>query len=45
MGFADTQCKLELHNIVGTIDHGTDFGHIAFSCPHEQLADLEALMT
>lgn len=45
MGFTDTQCKLELHNIVGTVDHGTAFGCIAFSCPREQLADLEALMT
>uniref|UniRef100_A0A8C8HX37 VOC domain-containing protein n=1 Tax=Oncorhynchus tshawytscha TaxID=74940 RepID=A0A8C8HX37_ONCTS len=45
MGFADTQCKLELHNIGGTVDHGTAFGRIAFSCPREQLADLEALMT
>ncbi|XP_023870036.1 glyoxalase domain-containing protein 4 [Salvelinus sp. IW2-2015] len=44
MGFADTQCKLELHNIGGTVDHGTAFGRIAFSCPREQLADLEALM-
>uniref|UniRef100_A0A4W5NYQ1 VOC domain-containing protein n=1 Tax=Hucho hucho TaxID=62062 RepID=A0A4W5NYQ1_9TELE len=45
MGFAATQCKLELHNIVGTVDQGTAFGRIELSCPREQLADLEALMT
>ncbi|XP_029553296.1 glyoxalase domain-containing protein 4-like [Salmo trutta] len=45
MGFTDTHCKLELHNIVGTVDHGTAFGRIAFSCPREQFSDLEALMT
>uniref|UniRef100_A0A4W5RAB2 Glyoxalase domain containing 4 n=1 Tax=Hucho hucho TaxID=62062 RepID=A0A4W5RAB2_9TELE len=28
MGFTDTQCKLELHNIVGAVDHGTAFGQI-----------------
>uniref|UniRef100_A0A4W5QZT6 Glyoxalase domain-containing protein 4 n=1 Tax=Hucho hucho TaxID=62062 RepID=A0A4W5QZT6_9TELE len=44
-GCNNTQCKLELHNIVGTVDHGTAFGRLAFSCKHEQLADLEALMT
>uniref|UniRef100_A0A674ACD2 Glyoxalase domain containing 4 n=1 Tax=Salmo trutta TaxID=8032 RepID=A0A674ACD2_SALTR len=44
MLFAETQCKLELHNIVGTVDHGTAFGQIAFSFPCEQLTDLEALM-
>uniref|UniRef100_UPI003AACC97F glyoxalase domain-containing protein 4 isoform X2 n=1 Tax=Centroberyx gerrardi TaxID=166262 RepID=UPI003AACC97F len=36
MGFADTQCKLELHDVGGTVDHGTAFGRIAFSCPREQ---------
>uniref|UniRef100_A0A8C7FUA3 Glyoxalase domain-containing protein n=1 Tax=Oncorhynchus kisutch TaxID=8019 RepID=A0A8C7FUA3_ONCKI len=41
MEFAYTPCKLELHNIVGTVDHG----RIELSCPREQLADLEALMT
>uniref|UniRef100_A0A8K9UJR8 Glyoxalase domain-containing protein n=1 Tax=Oncorhynchus mykiss TaxID=8022 RepID=A0A8K9UJR8_ONCMY len=45
MGFTETQCKLELHNIFGTVDHVPAFGQIAFSCPREQLADLEALMT
>ncbi|CAB1432812.1 unnamed protein product [Pleuronectes platessa] len=44
MGFADTQCKLELRDISGTVDHGTAFGRIAFSCPQEQLPDIEALM-
>uniref|UniRef100_A0A3Q0RJU4 Glyoxalase domain-containing protein 4 n=1 Tax=Amphilophus citrinellus TaxID=61819 RepID=A0A3Q0RJU4_AMPCI len=44
MGFADTQCKLELRDIGATVDHGTAFGRIAFSCPREQLPDIEALM-
>ncbi|XP_056297103.1 glyoxalase domain-containing protein 4 [Pseudoliparis swirei] len=44
MGFADTQCKLELYDNSGTVDHGTAFGRIAFSCPREQLPGLEALM-
>ncbi|XP_059187232.1 glyoxalase domain-containing protein 4 isoform X1 [Centropristis striata] len=37
LGFADTQCKLELHDNSGTVDHGTAFGRIAFSCPREQV--------
>uniref|UniRef100_A0A8C4ICJ3 Glyoxalase domain containing 4 n=1 Tax=Dicentrarchus labrax TaxID=13489 RepID=A0A8C4ICJ3_DICLA len=37
-------CKLELRDIGGTVDRGTAFGRIAFSCPREQLPDLEALM-
>ncbi|XP_006801600.1 glyoxalase domain-containing protein 4 [Neolamprologus brichardi] len=44
MGFADSQCKLELRDIGGMVDHGTAFGRIAFSCPREQLPDIEALM-
>ncbi|XP_075956841.1 glyoxalase domain-containing protein 4 isoform X3 [Anarhichas minor] len=44
LGFADTHCKLELRDNGGTVDHGTAFGRIAFSCPREQLPDLEALM-
>lgn len=44
MGFGDNQCKLELQDIGGTVDHGTAFGRIAFACPREQLPDLEALM-
>nr|XP_057936209.1 glyoxalase domain-containing protein 4 [Doryrhamphus excisus] len=44
LGFGDTQCKLELHDISGAVDHGTAFGRIAFSCPRDQLPDLEALM-
>lgn len=31
------QCKLELHDNGGTVDHGTAFGRIAFSCPREQV--------
>ncbi|XP_072314584.1 glyoxalase domain-containing protein 4 [Eucyclogobius newberryi] len=44
MGFADTQCKLELRVCGPSVDHGTAFGRIAFSCPRDQLPDLEALM-
>ncbi|XP_076002231.1 glyoxalase domain-containing protein 4 [Genypterus blacodes] len=44
LGYTDTHCKLELHHIGGTVDHGTAFGRIAFSCPREQLPDLEASM-
>uniref|UniRef100_A0A8B9JWC2 VOC domain-containing protein n=1 Tax=Astyanax mexicanus TaxID=7994 RepID=A0A8B9JWC2_ASTMX len=44
MGFSDTQCKLELQDIGASVDHGTAFGRIAFSCPREQLPDIEALM-
>ncbi|XP_061136838.1 glyoxalase domain-containing protein 4 [Syngnathus typhle] len=44
LGFGDTQCKLELRDINGTVNHGTAFGRIAFSCPRDQLPDLEALM-
>uniref|UniRef100_A0A8C5B391 Glyoxalase domain containing 4 n=1 Tax=Gadus morhua TaxID=8049 RepID=A0A8C5B391_GADMO len=44
MGYEDKQCKLELQDVGGSIDHGTAFGRIAFSCPRDQLPDLEALM-
>lgn len=42
MGFADTQCKLELRDVGGSVDHGTAFGRIAFACPREQLPGIEA---
>ncbi|KAJ8369232.1 hypothetical protein SKAU_G00092600 [Synaphobranchus kaupii] len=45
LGFADNQCKLELQDVGGPVDHGTAFGRIAFSCPRQQLPDIEALMT
>ncbi|KAF4085893.1 hypothetical protein AMELA_G00100130 [Ameiurus melas] len=44
MGFSDSQCKLELQDIGASVDHGTAFGRIAFSCPRDQLPDIEALM-
>ncbi|XP_054857309.1 glyoxalase domain-containing protein 4 [Eublepharis macularius] len=44
LGYADNQCKLELQGIGQVVDHGTAFGRIAFSCPKEQLLDIEALM-
>lgn len=31
------QCKLELHDVNGTVDHGTAFGRIAFACPRDQV--------
>ncbi|KAL8199059.1 UNVERIFIED_CONTAM: Glyoxalase domain-containing protein 4 [Gekko kuhli] len=44
LGYAEDQCKLELRGIGQAMDHGTAFGRIAFSCPKEQLLDIEALM-
>uniref|UniRef100_A0A8C3P7S2 Glyoxalase domain-containing protein 4 n=1 Tax=Chrysemys picta bellii TaxID=8478 RepID=A0A8C3P7S2_CHRPI len=44
LGYADNQCKLELQGIGGAVDHGTAFGRIAFSCPKEELPNIEALM-
>lgn len=44
MGFSESQCKLELQDVMAPVDHGTAFGRIAFSCPREQLPEIEALM-
>uniref|UniRef100_A0A8C8SJW7 Glyoxalase domain-containing protein 4 n=1 Tax=Pelusios castaneus TaxID=367368 RepID=A0A8C8SJW7_9SAUR len=44
LGYADNQCKLELQGIGGAVDHGTAFGRIAFSCPKEELPNIETLM-
>eukprot|EP00062_Callorhinchus_milii_P015300 gi/632965409/ref/XP_007898876.1/ PREDICTED: glyoxalase domain-containing protein 4 [Callorhinchus milii] len=44
LGYADDQCKLELQNISEPVDHGTSYGRIAFSCPREQLPEIEAEM-
>ncbi|XP_030633121.1 glyoxalase domain-containing protein 4 [Chanos chanos] len=44
LGFSETQCKLELQDIGGSVDHGTAYGRIAFSCPRVQLPEIEALM-
>ncbi|XP_077579126.1 glyoxalase domain-containing protein 4 [Stigmatopora nigra] len=44
LGFGDSQFKLELHDVNGTVNHGTGSGRIAFSCPRGELPDLEALM-
>ncbi|XP_060115000.1 glyoxalase domain-containing protein 4 [Heteronotia binoei] len=44
LGYAEDQCKLELQGIGQAVDHGTAFGRIAFSCPKEQLLNIEALM-
>ncbi|XP_072909325.1 glyoxalase domain-containing protein 4 isoform X1 [Hemitrygon akajei] len=41
LGYADDQCKLELQDIGGPVDHATAYGRIAFSCPREQLPGLE----
>ncbi|XP_063300658.1 glyoxalase domain-containing protein 4 [Pelobates fuscus] len=44
LGYADNQCKLELQEIGGPVDHATAFGRIAFACPKEELPNIEALM-
>lgn len=44
LGFADSQCKLELQAIGGPVDHATAFGRVAFSCPREQLPDIQSRM-
>lgn len=31
------QCKLELQDIGGPVDHGTAFGRIAFACPKDEV--------
>ncbi|XP_046549316.1 glyoxalase domain-containing protein 4-like [Haliotis rubra] len=44
LGFGDNQCKLELVDIGGTVDHASAFGRVAFSCPREELPGIEKLM-
>ncbi|XP_065709451.1 glyoxalase domain-containing protein 4 [Patagioenas fasciata] len=44
LGYADNQCKLELKTVGGAVDHGTAFGRIAFSCPKDELPNIETLM-
>ncbi|KAM4700715.1 glyoxalase domain-containing protein 4 [Discoglossus pictus] len=44
LGYADNQCKLELQDVGGPVDHGTAFGRIAFACPKEELPSIEAQM-
>uniref|UniRef100_A0A8C5M4E3 Glyoxalase domain-containing protein 4 n=1 Tax=Leptobrachium leishanense TaxID=445787 RepID=A0A8C5M4E3_9ANUR len=44
LGYADNQCKLELQDIGGPVDHGTAFGRIAFACPREELPHIEEQM-
>ncbi|XP_067651347.1 glyoxalase domain-containing protein 4-like [Haliotis asinina] len=44
LGFGDKQCKLELVDIGGTVDHASAFGRVAFSCPREELPGIEKLM-
>ena len=39
------QCRLELLEIDGPVEHATAFGRIAFSCPESQLKDIESAMT
>eukprot|EP00079_Xenopus_tropicalis_P032869 XP_017946640.1 PREDICTED: glyoxalase domain-containing protein 4 isoform X1 [Xenopus tropicalis] len=36
LGYGDNQCKLELQDIGGPVDHGTAFGRIAFACPKDE---------
>ncbi|XP_056412886.1 glyoxalase domain-containing protein 4 [Hyla sarda] len=44
LGYADDQCKLELQDIGGPVDHAAAFGRIAFACPKDQLPTIEATM-
>lgn len=44
LGFADSQCKLELQDVGGEVDHAKAFGRIAFSCPSEDLPDIQSKM-
>ncbi|NP_001085671.1 glyoxalase domain containing 4 L homeolog [Xenopus laevis] len=44
LGYADNQCKLELQDIGGPVDHGTAYGRIAFACPKDELPSIEAEM-
>ncbi len=40
LGYGDGQCKLELKDVGGTIDRGTAYGRVAFSCPRDQVREL-----
>ncbi|CAB4011698.1 Hypothetical predicted protein [Paramuricea clavata] len=42
LGYGDEQCKLELVSLAQSVDHATAFGRIAFSCPRDQLPEIEA---
>lgn len=44
LGYGDSQCKLELRDVGGPVDHGTAFGRIAFACPKEELAGIEEIV-
>ncbi|CAL1262631.1 unnamed protein product [Larinioides sclopetarius] len=41
LGYADVQCKLELKDIGGPVNHEQAFGRIAFSCPTSELAGIQ----
>jgi lactoylglutathione lyase len=40
--FGEKQCKLELRQLKGELSRGTAFGRLAFSCPTDQLKEVEA---
>ncbi len=42
LGYGDGQCKLELVSLAQSVDHATGFGRIAFSCPRDELPEIEA---
>ncbi|XP_028396687.1 glyoxalase domain-containing protein 4-like isoform X2 [Dendronephthya gigantea] len=43
LGYGDDQCKLELVSLAGqVVDHATGFGRIAFSCPRDELPEIQA---
>jgi len=44
LGYSDSQCKLELVDVGGPVDHAAAFGRIAFACPSAELPPLEEKM-
>jgi len=44
LGCSDDQCKVELLDIGGPVDHATAFGRVAFSCPETELESIEKCM-
>ena len=42
LGYDANQCKLELVQLEGAVDHATAFGRIAFACPFQELPSIES---
>ena len=45
LGYGEGQCKLELKAVDATIDRGTAYGRVAFSCPRDQVSGLDCSFT